>query len=353
MFGKKSEARRYASGNKSLQRARVERAAECSPGRKPGVTAAIDELSPGRGDRILGRPFKRDSDFCRHLRWLAEQIPPRRTNRGRTHALTILVFSFFLFPFAFSISPQGNDLDYSKFPHSSQRHASVACSNCHHRADNSARPSFPAHKDCTGCHLSQFTTPNVPMCSICHLNVNGNNPPLKAFPDKFKESFNVKFDHAQHLIGAARPKNGCSSCHSSPLRHGVALSIPNGLSAHNQCYECHTPNAQSKGRDIAGCNVCHDRKAYSRTPTESAAFRLAFSHAQHSARQRLGCNDCHNYTAGLPPRRQVNSPRAQEHFPTGNNTCATCHSGRRAFGGDLDFKNCRRCHTGQTFRIGG
>jgi c(7)-type cytochrome triheme protein len=266
----------------------------------------------------------------------------------------IFIFSFFLFPFSVSssVSSQGNELDYSKFLHNSQRHASVACSNCHHRADNSARPTFPGHKECTGCHLSQFTTPNVPMCSICHANVNGNNPPLKAFPDRFKESFNLKFDHAQHMNGAARPKNGCTSCHSSPLRRGAALSIPNGLSAHSQCYECHTPNAQTKGRDIAGCNVCHDQKSYARTPTVAGAFRFAFSHAQHSSRQRLGCADCHNYIAGLPQRRQVSSPRPQEHFPTGNNTCATCHNGRRSFGGDLDFKNCRRCHTGQTFRIG-
>lgn len=248
---------------------------------------------------------------------------------------------------------QGNDLDYSKFLHNSQRHAAVACSDCHHRPDNSARPSFPGHKDCTGCHLSQFTTPNVPMCSICHVNVNGNNPPLKSFPDKFTQSFNVKFDHAQHLTGAVRPQNGCAACHSTTLRRGVAWSIPTGLSAHTQCYECHTPNAQSKGREIASCGVCHDQKTYSRTPTDAAAFRFAFSHAQHSARQRLGCNDCHSYTTGLPQRRQVNSPRAQEHFPTGNSTCATCHNGRRTFGGDLDFKSCRRCHTGQTFRIGG
>ena len=248
--------------------------------------------------------------------------------------------------------PQGNDLDYSKFLHTSQRHASQACSACHHRTDNSARPNFPGHKECTGCHLSQFTTPNIPMCSICHTDVNGNNPPLKAFPDRFKESFNVKFDHAQHMTGGARPKNGCSSCHSSPLRRGVALSIPAGLSAHNGCYACHTPSAQSNGRDIAQCNVCHDQKAYSRTPTNGVAFSFTFSHSQHSARQRLGCADCHNYTAGLPQRRQVSSPRAAEHFPTGNNTCATCHNGKRSFGGDLDFKNCKRCHTGQTFRIG-
>jgi c(7)-type cytochrome triheme protein len=273
-------------------------------------------------------------------------LPERKFAKG------LLAFAFLLFPFALAHA-QGNDLDYSKFLHTSQRHASAGCSSCHRRNDNSARPSFPGHKDCTSCHLSQFTTPNVPMCSICHTSVNGNNPPLKAFPDKFKESFNMKFDHAQHMTGAARPKNGCTSCHASPLRRGAALAIPANLSAHDQCYSCHTPNAQANGRDLASCGVCHDQKAYGRTSSDAAAFRLAFSHAQHSGRQRLGCSDCHNFTAGLPQKRQVSSPRALLHFPTGNNTCASCHNGRRAFGGDFDFKNCHRCHAGQSFRIGG
>lgn len=262
-----------------------------------------------------------------------------------------LTFAFLLFPFSFAL-PQGNDLDYSKFLHNSPRHAAAACSSCHHRADNSARPSFSGHKDCTGCHLSQFTTPNVPMCSICHTSVNGNDPPRKAFPGSFKESFNLKFDHAQHMSGAARPKNGCRSCHNSPLRRGAALAIPANLAAHDQCYACHTPDAQANGRDLGSCGVCHDQKPYGRTSTDAAAFRLAFSHAQHSGRQRLSCTDCHNYTAGLPQKRQVSSPRAVEHFPTANNTCATCHNGRRSFGGDLDFKACRRCHTASSFRLG-
>lgn len=263
----------------------------------------------------------------------------------------VFIFSFFLFPFSL-VSAQGNDQDYSKFLHSSQKHASIACSNCHHRTDNSAAPRFPGHKDCTGCHLTQFNTPNVPMCSICHTTVSSNNPPLRTFPTNFKEPFNMKFDHAQHMTGAARPKDGCLACHGTPLRRGVALSIPANLSAHNQCYSCHTPNAQSKGRDIASCQTCHDQKSYARTPTSAAAFGLAFSHAQHGARQRLNCSDCHSYTAGLPQRRQVSSTRASEHFPVGSNTCATCHNGRRTFGGDLDFKNCRRCHAGATFRMG-
>src|SRR5262249_49358836 len=150
--------------------------------------------------------------------------------------------------FAYS---QGSDQDYSKFLHNSQKHASLQCSDCHHRGDNSATPKFPGHKDCTNCHLTQFNTPNVPMCSICHTNVSSNNPPLKNFPTVFKESFNVKFDHAQHMTGAAKPKQGCVACHNSALRRGVALSIPASLSAHNGCYSCHTPNAQSNGRDIA------------------------------------------------------------------------------------------------------
>ena len=287
------------------------------------------------------------------VNWLSKILNDHITSVVRRIALP---FAFFLLPFyfsafSFSVFSQGNDLDYSKFLHTSQKHASIACTACHHRTDNSARPAFPGHKDCTGCHLSQFTTPKIPMCSICHSDVNGNNPPLKAFSDQFKESFNMKFDHAQHMTGAARPKNGCNACHASSLRRGAAMSIPAGLSAHNGCYSCHTPNAQSNGRDIASCGVCHAQKAYSRTPTTSAAFSLAFSHAQHGSRQRLGCNDCHNYTAGQPQRRQVSSPRASEHFPVGNSTCATCHNGRRSFGSDLDFKDCRRCHAGQTFRV--
>jgi len=250
------------------------------------------------------------------------------------------------------VRAQGNDRDYSKFLHTSSTHSSIGCNECHRRTDNSSRPNWPGHKSCTGCHLTQFTTPNIPMCSICHSTVNGNDPPRKAFPDKFKESFNMKFDHAQHMTGSARPKNGCVSCHSGALRRGAALSIPAGMGAHDGCYTCHTPNATANGRDLASCGVCHATRAYGRTSTDSAAYRAGFNHAEHSPRQRLECSSCHNYTAGLPQRRQVSSPRAQQHFPTGNNSCATCHNGRRSFGGDLDFKGCRRCHEGTSFRTG-
>jgi hypothetical protein len=255
----------------------------------------------------------------------------------------------------FAATTQGPELDYSRFIHSSQRHASLACTSCHERgADNSATPRFPGHKACTNCHLAQFVTPAVPMCQICHSNVQSGNPPLRGFPVRFDESFNVKFDHAQHMTGTARPRNGCAGCHDKPLLRGAALSIPAGINAHNGCYSCHTPSSKSSaGRDMASCGVCHDQKRYSRTPTTARAFRFAFSHAKHGPRQRLDCVDCHLLTAGAPQSRQVSSPASAAHFPLGRSNCLTCHNGKRAFGGDLAFKDCRRCHTGQTFRMPG
>ena len=248
---------------------------------------------------------------------------------------------------------QGPELDYSTFNHTSQRHASLACTACHQRpADNSTKPAFPGHPACINCHGNQFFTPSSAMCTICHSDVNNSKPPLKGFPANFKERFNVKFDHAQHMNAAVRPKNGCAACHSGGLNRGVALSIPTGLNAHNQCYVCHTPSSKSPGgRDLASCGVCHDQKGFARTSTNATAFRAAFSHAKHGPRQRLECAACHLLTAGLPQGKQVSSPRTAEHFLIGGQSCLTCHNGKRSFGGDLAFKDCRRCHAGATFRM--
>ncbi|MEO7971903.1 MAG: cytochrome c3 family protein [bacterium] len=250
-------------------------------------------------------------------------------------------------------APQDSNLDYSTFKHNSQKHASLSCNSCHQRSDNSATPRFPGHKACTGCHVGQFVTPAVPMCVICHTEVSGSNPPLKGFPTKFNESFNVNFDHAQHNNGNARPPSGCTACHTRlGGRAAAALSIPASLSAHNQCYSCHTPSSKSAGgREIASCGVCHDAKGFSRTGTNARSFRFAFSHARHGPGQRLGCSDCHNLTAGAAQSRQVSSPAPSEHFATRGSTCLTCHNGRRSFGGDLAFKDCKRCHTAATFRL--
>src|SRR5438067_12383850 len=132
--------------------------------------ASLSELFRRRFERISTRnlrlyPARYHSRFCNirpHLRWHLEQSTP-------TGIMFRAGLLFLLFLFAFSSAlTQGNDSDYSKFLHTSSKHASIDCANCHHRNDNSARPSFPGHKDCTSCHLTQFTTPNIPLCAICH-----------------------------------------------------------------------------------------------------------------------------------------------------------------------------------------
>jgi c(7)-type cytochrome triheme protein len=258
-----------------------------------------------------------------------------------------------LLPSAAAVT-QGPDQNYATFKHTSAKHASLGCSDCHKRpGDNSARPVFPYHPACLSCHTTQFTTAGSAMCSICHSDLNGAKPPLKGFPATFKESFNLKFDHSQHMTGSARPKSGCISCHNRPLNRGAALSIPAGPSAHAQCYTCHTPGSKAgSGREIASCGTCHETKKYGRTSTNSRAFRQAFSHAQHSTRQRLDCAACHSVSPGVALGRQVSSTRATEHFSTaGGRSCTSCHDGQRSFGGDLGFKDCRRCHTGTSFRF--
>lgn len=248
---------------------------------------------------------------------------------------------------------QEQGLDYSKFLHSSQKHASLPCTSCHTRTgDNSAAPVFPGHKACTGCHLGQFVSAGSPMCSICHTDVTSKNPPMRAFPVNFKESFNVEFDHVQHMNGSARPEKGCQGCHDRQLNRGVAISVPVRLAAHGQCYVCHTPNSKSSaGREIASCGVCHEQKAFVRTSMNARSYRVGFSHSEHGTRQRLDCTSCHNLTAGAPQQQQVSSPHPLEHFPPrGGTSCMSCHNGKRSFGGDLAFKDCKRCHTGQTFR---
>jgi len=252
-----------------------------------------------------------------------------------------------------STSAQGPDVDYSKFLHTSAKHSSLACNSCHERTDNSATPRFPGHSACTTCHIGQFTTPAIPMCKICHTETSGARPPLKNFPTDFKETFNVKFDHSQHMNGTARPQNGCNGCHTAVSRN-VAFSTPVELTAHNGCYSCHTPSSKSStGREIASCGVCHDQKSYRRTSTAARAFRLSFSHGDHGTREKLACADCHKLTAGAPQTKQVSSPAPAQHFAGAGQSCSTCHNGRRTFGGDLGFKDCKRCHTGPTFRMGG
>ena len=237
--------------------------------------------------------------------------------------------------------PQEPSGDFSRFTHTNSMHARLPCLLCHRRETNSPRPNMPGrggHLPCAGCHAQQFANSGSPICTICHTDVQKGA--LRPFPPL--RSFRVKFDHARH-VGMDRVS--CAACHR-PSRGGVAFSIPARSNAHVICYQCHTPRAQSGGRDISSCGTCHQLGGYSRTPELAQAFKVSFSHAKHGAPQKLSCIDCHNVRAGMTQRKQVTAPLPlNHHAPAGAESCVTCHNGRRAFGGD-DFSVCKRCHQG-------
>lgn len=237
--------------------------------------------------------------------------------------------------------PEG--LDYGKFQHNTQNHSRLPCLLCHRRESNSPIPKRPGgsgHLPCAGCHAQQFSNSDSPICTICHTDVKAGA--LKSFPRL--KSFRMTFDHSRHVkMGSV----SCATCHR-PTRGGVALSIPAGFSAHSTCYRCHTPRAQSGGRDISSCGTCHQLGGYSRTATSARAFRVGFSHAKH---QKVTCAECHQVRAGLQQRRQVTSPDPLNHHATNRGlSCMSCHNGKRAFGGD-DFTVCKRCHTGAAWHF--
>ena len=238
------------------------------------------------------------------------------------------------------------DVDYSKFLHSSPNHARMPCLLCHRRENNSPRPALPgsaSHTPCIGCHAQQFANTESPICTICHTDVRSGT--VKAFPPM--KSFRVNFDHARHLnMGSV----SCGTCHR-PARGGVAFSIPVSFNAHATCFSCHQPRAKSRDRDISSCGTCHKLGSYSRTPQWTAAFGMSFSHAKHGPGQKLNCNECHQVRAGMSQRQQVSAPEPANHHASGRTqSCMTCHDGKRAFGGD-DFSVCKRCHTGAAWRF--
>jgi c(7)-type cytochrome triheme protein len=242
-------------------------------------------------------------------------------------------------------APQQSAPQFSKFKHENPQHARLPCLLCHRRENNSARPTLPGkagHAPCAGCHAQQFSNSSSPICSICHTNVQAGI--VKPFPRL--QSFNVKFDHARHSAMGA----GCATCHR-PNRGGAALSIPSGLNAHTACFSCHSPQAQSNGRNISSCSTCHEPGRLVRTSERAAAFRVGFSHGKHDASENLKCAACHRLRAGASPGRQVTSPVPfNHHAPERALSCMTCHNGKRVFGGD-DFSVCSRCHKGSAWHF--
>jgi c(7)-type cytochrome triheme protein len=275
--------------------------------------------------------------------------------RRRWTALVIIALAALGFAFAVTDAPatawvteaagsamaQNAEPDFSKFSHSSGAHARLPCATCHRRDASAPQTTRPGHRPCAGCHSQKFAALGGPICTICHKTADPKDGALK--PGPTLKSFGVRFDHSRHASA------GCASCHKAASR-GVALTIPSGATAHATCYQCHNAGAQAGGRDISSCSTCHAPGRAGRVTMAAKAYQVNFSHAAHGAKAKLSCNECHRLRAG-GGRDQVSEPQPLMHHASASaQSCMTCHNNKRAFGGD-DFADCKRCHTGPTFRF--
>lgn len=233
-----------------------------------------------------------------------------------------------------------SDKDYSKFDHKSEQHERLPCLVCHtaERADRKVK--FNGHIPCSSCHVEHFAQKEHSICTVCHTSSDGG--PVKPFPQL--ASFGAKFDHAVHQAQAK-----CADCHS-PTQRGAGFTVPGRSNAHATCFQCHASDAPvakailAKGSSIDSCSTCH--QPGSPGPVERAARYVGnFSHSAHT--RRMDCSACHSIRAG----KDVTAPVPAMHFATARGqNCATCHNGKRAFGGE-DFANCKRCHQGDSFKF--
>ena len=230
-------------------------------------------------------------------------------------------------------------LDYSHFKHTNDAHTRLPCLLCHRRNDNSARIKMPSninHEPCAGCHQVQFQDASSGICTICH--IGGPGGPIKGMPGL--QDFTSRFDHGRHIR-----QTNCATCHTTN-RGGRGFSVPSGANAHVTCFRCHTNQAE-----IGSCNTCHVGGRPVRNNDNAKAYSVNFSHTAHVRDAGLSCTSCHSVQAGTGKGRQVTAPAAAEHFaPAGTMSCASCHNNKRAFG-PPDFADCKRCHTGKTFKF--
>lgn len=235
---------------------------------------------------------------------------------------------------------RATDSTFKDFSHAIEEHKQFECASCHRREEGNLEMRFAGHESCVGCHLNQFTEEEPAMCAICHDDLKRVPPTMNEFPEKFVEGFNMKFDHAVHNRGDARPAEGCAACHESA---GPGKTIPVGYRAHANCYTCHTPESK-----VGSCSVCHELAPYSRTPQSRYVFKAVFNHGDHRS---VSCDDCHNVIPGAGQGRQVTNIRPSQHNVAPTNNCAMCHNGSRAFSGNdpLNMSSCTRCHKGSGF----
>ncbi len=247
-------------------------------------------------------------------------------------------------------APRGAATKYSAFLHSSDKHKSLACNECHKIPTtwNAKREfpdvaDFPDHNACVRCHRQQFFTRQAMLgtgpaiCTVCHVRAAPREDERFAFGQpndsaqqlkpKDERQFSIEFPHDKHqnviargdrqvLSSAARLShhkslafddkkpdyNNCSICHQTDMGLAiVALSPANADPAmlhpfksmphsHDACFSCHWTTEKPVRDD---CGGCHKAAATFVPVLGPKRISAKFAHEGGKGEHVMECTTCH------------------------------------------------------------
>jgi hypothetical protein len=268
---------------------------------------------------------------------------------------------------------------YSAFLHSSEKHKSLACNDCHKvpttwtaKRNFPDVADFPDHDACVGCHRRQFFTrqsfsgSGPAICTVCHLRSapredrrfafgkpNTSGQQLKA---KDERQFTIEFPHDKHqnviaslrkfeerfqqarlvrasfLTGSVNEDkkadyNNCSICHVTNKELAIANLPPTPPDqstfypfkttprSHDACFDCHWKMQEPVGSNCGGCHKASEKFVALNSPKRISA---KFAHEGGQGEHVMECTTCHINITRASSLRGLTPD-----VPI--NACAACH----------------------------
>jgi hypothetical protein len=291
-------------------------------------------------------------------------------------------------------APRAPAAKYSAFVHSSEKHKSLKCNDCHKspttwtaKRDFPDVADFPDHEACVRCHRQQFFTRQAmigtgpAICTVCHVRAapredarfafgkpNNSNQPAKA---KDERQFTIEFPHDQHQnviallapTGAQRfrmqlgtqartlalQSNERASFVSVSFRQSADDKKPD----YNNCSICHQTDMMSGIMPLPGTTLepamLHPYKSMPRS--HDSCFNCHWKNQQPAADDCAGCHKpAATFIAELG-RKRISAKFAHE-GGKGEHVaeCTTCHinitraSTTRGLTPDVPVNACASCH---------
>jgi hypothetical protein len=122
----------------------------------------------------------------------------------------------------------------------------LECSECHTRAEQSARATLPDIEICQDCHLEAMTETELEANLLTYTNENRAIPWQRIYqvPD------HVYFSHRRHV---ALGKLDCEKCHGNVRQLTEPADKPIINPTMNWCMDCHEESRVSN--DCLGCHI--------------------------------------------------------------------------------------------------